>query len=63
MARETAKKNGKTSTNVKELYALFRPLNANLLCKQLSNLMDAIDEKRPGLSNRRVILFHPDNSI
>lgn len=36
-------------------------INSDLYCQQLNRLIQAIDQKPPGLANKRDILFHQDN--
>ena len=45
-----------------ELLPYGQTLNSALYCEQLDRLKLAIEQKRPALVNRRVIVFHQDNA-
>ncbi|XP_025155140.1 histone-lysine N-methyltransferase SETMAR-like [Harpegnathos saltator] len=45
-----------------ELLPSGQSLNSDLHCQQLTRLKQAIDEKRPELSNRKGVVFHQDNA-
>ncbi|QQP41339.1 Putative DD34D transposase [Caligus rogercresseyi] len=45
-----------------ELLQYGQTLNSTIYCKQLDRLKQAIDQKRPELTNRKGDVFHQDNA-
>lgn len=45
-----------------ELMPQNQTINSNVYVEQLEKLKDAIEEKRPALSNRKGVVFHHDNA-
>ncbi|GFX15945.1 hypothetical protein TNCV_522521 [Trichonephila clavipes] len=49
--------------SLKELLPHDQTLNSDIYCQQLNRLKLVIDQKWPGLANRRGVVFHQDNAM